>query len=193
MTRTPLVALGLLLAACGGKTSSPVGNNGGGDVDRAARAFDWKNRTYAIGDARYAVVNGRSEFVFDADGAMTTRDAVRARGGVIDGDGALELGEAAFTDVDHDGREDAVIPIELYTGGSGRFTDVWVFRLVDGAPALLGVVPGGDRADGGLAHTAVDADGTIRVVRNIAGEGACCPTATRDERWRWNGRALSQL
>jgi len=54
----------------------------------------------------------------------------------------------------------------------------------------LGEVLGGDRGDGGIRRIAVDG-GAIIVDRNVLaeGDGACCASTWRRERWIWRDGA----
>lgn len=81
-----------------------------------------------------------------------------------------------YGDVTGDGNDEAVILSNCNTGGTGQFTEGFVYTMRSGKPALLGRVPGGDRADGGLRSIKVDG-GNLVVEFNDAEKaaGACCP------------------
>ena len=81
-----------------------------------------------------------------------------------------------YGDVTGDGRDDAVVLSNCNTGGTGQFTEGFVYTLRSGKPALVGRVPGGDRADGGLRSIKVDG-GNLVVEFNDPDKaaGACCP------------------
>jgi hypothetical protein len=200
LAATAAIAGAAVLAACGGKTA-PAGGVGNlaspepppraaAATDRTIRGVDFQNFTYALGDSAFTVTAGECVVVFDADDAMMTPDEFVRRypGAASTREGFFHAALPAYGDVDGDGADDAVILTTFNGGGSGQLTSAWVYHLVGGAPAVLGVVPGGDRADHGLNAVSIDAAGRVVVERNLGGDGACCPTATQLERWRWDGR-----
>jgi hypothetical protein len=79
----------------------------------------------------------------------------------------------------------------LGTGGTGQFSSVAIYTVRGGAAVSLGEIPGGDRGDGGIRHIAIDrSDGNAVIVeRNVLaeGDGACCASTWRRERWIWRG------
>lgn len=204
--RSSLRSLGLAAAllACGGKTATPppVPQNQAprptGDP-AAIRAIDWKHQVYdyaAIGspdDGRYETHDGEANFVYDENANIVDEATyLRTHPGAEPIDrGYLSASAPTFGDLDGDGAEEAVQVTTLNTGGTGQFTLVWVFHLAGGKPQVLGVVPGGDRADGGVVGVDIDA-GELIVFRYTGGEGACCPTGEQTERWRWTGKDFAE-
>ncbi|HMG53683.1 MAG TPA: hypothetical protein VK601_09375, partial [Kofleriaceae bacterium] len=79
------------------------------------------------------------------------------------------------------------------TGGTGQFSAVRIFTLRRGNVVELGEILGGDRGDGGIRRVAVDGGdgGAIVVDRNVLaeGDGACCASTWRRERWIWRDGA----
>ena len=61
-----------------------------------------------------------------------------------------------YGDVTGDGKDEAVILSNCNTGGTGQFSEGFVYTIRAGKPSLLARVPGGDRADGGLRSITVD-------------------------------------
>jgi hypothetical protein len=85
------------------------------------------------------------------------------------------VNEVLFGDIGgDDDTEEAIVTIFYTPGGTGRFTDAYVYSLVDGEPQLVGRAGVGDRALGGIVGVKVDG-GDMLVLRD-EGEGACCPT-----------------
>ena len=82
----------------------------------------------------------------------------------------------AYGDLTGDGKEDAVILTVCNTGGTGNFSEGFIFSVTGGKPALIGRIPGGDRANGGLRSARID-KGFLVVESNDVGEngGSCCP------------------
>ena len=58
----------------------------------------------------------------------------------------------------------------------------------DGAPVVIGGIPGGDRGDGGIYD--VNVEGGLAIVKRLHSldeDGACCPSKVQVEHWRWDG------
>ncbi|MGH7783139.1 MAG: hypothetical protein ACREO5_04775, partial [Candidatus Binatia bacterium] len=81
-----------------------------------------------------------------------------------------------YGDLNGDKKDEAVVLSVCNTGGTGNFTEGFIYSMRAGKPALIGRIPGGDRAFGGLREASV-ANGILIVEQNDAGEGggACCP------------------
>ena len=102
-----------------------------------------------------------------------------------------ELGAPQYFDLTSDGIEDAALEgLAVTPGGNSYTTYIFVFTLLAGAsePTLLATLIGGDRADGALRLTGVDAAG-LHVARAIQGpeDAMCCPSTEQHELWVWNG------
>jgi len=183
--------LGLVVAACGGRApgGAPLANHTAAP-SAGVRAIDWRNRSYSIeGIGEVAVVDGRADFALDDDGKLATGKS----GDPISGQtsAAFSVDRPVFADVDGDGVEDAVLTCVLGTGGTGQFSAVRIFTLRGGGQVVeLGEIPGGDRGDGGIRRVAADG-GAIVVERNVLaeGDGACCASTWRRERWIWRDGA----
>jgi hypothetical protein len=82
----------------------------------------------------------------------------------------------SYGDLNGDDSEEAVILTGCNTGGTGNFSEGFIYTLKDGKPVLFARIPGGDRADGGLREARVE-NGQLIVESNDPGEegGACCP------------------
>ena len=81
-----------------------------------------------------------------------------------------------YGDLNGDGQDEAVILSNCNTGGTGQFTEGFVYTMKAGKPTLLLRIPGGDRGDGGLVSAKVV--GGLLVVEQNAIDGAggsCCP------------------
>lgn len=171
----PLVALAL--AACA-HAAAPLANREPARPGGELRAIDWQNRVYELDElGPVAVKGGSAEFAISEDNKAV------ANGG---GSGSFEVEPALFADLDGDGREEAVVSCVLSTGGTGHFSEVRVYGMRGGKPEVIGVIPGGDRGDGGIRHVGIEG-ATVIVDRNVLaeGDGLCCASAARRERWRW--------
>jgi hypothetical protein len=76
----------------------------------------------------------------------------------------FEVGEVLHGDLVGDDRPEAVVRTLCNTGGTGQFDEGFVFGTVGGMPVLLGRIPGGDRASGGVRCIRIE-EGAIKVER----------------------------
>ncbi|MBX7172411.1 MAG: hypothetical protein K1X72_15700 [Pyrinomonadaceae bacterium] len=99
-----------------------------------------------------------------------------------------------YGDVNGDGKEDVIISSVCNTGGTGNFTEGFIYTIHQGKPILIGLVEGGDRAYGGLRKIEIE-NGVVAVDRNDAGEmgGACCPEFAVKTKYKWDGKELKQF
>jgi hypothetical protein len=186
LARLAAPALGLALAACHhGAADAPLANRNASAAATGVRAIDWRNRSYALEElGAVTVKDGRADFAIDDDGKVVATGATP---------GSFRVEPPLFTDIDGNGTEDAIIAASLGTGGTGQFSQVMVFTLRGGNVVELGGIPGGDRGDGGIRHVALDGNAVI-VERNVLaeGDGACCASTWRRERWVWKAGALTE-
>lgn len=96
-----------------------------------------------------------------------------------------------YGDVNGDKKEDAVILSVCNTGGTGNFTEGFIYEMKNGKPALLTRIPGGDRAYGGLREAKIE-NNLIIIESNDVGEmgGACCPEFIVTSKYRVKGSKL---
>jgi hypothetical protein len=78
-------------------------------------------------------------------------------------------------DMDGDGVPEAAVTVLYNTGGTGEFTDVYVYRWNGSTPVLVGTAGTGDRAFDGVRGTTL-VDGKLVIERYGGADGACCPT-----------------
>ena len=81
---------------------------------------------------------------------------------------------------------------ECCTGGSGVFTEGYVFIMRGGKPVLLTRIPGSDRASGGICDVRAQ-DGLIRVGQYGTTGGSCCPEWIETTAYRLNSGRLVQV
>ena len=87
--------------------------------------------------------------------------------------------------------EVAIVTTVCSTGGSGNFSEAFVFGMVNSQPKLLAVINGGDRANGGI-HSATVTNGLLRVERFGTSGGACCPEWIEIRNYKWrDGKLVS--
>lgn len=96
-----------------------------------------------------------------------------------------------YGDLNRDKAEEAVILSVCNTGGTGNFTEGFVFSIKRGKPALVARIPGGDRADGGLRKAWIE-NGLLVVESNDSerSRGACCPEGTITQKVKLSGSKL---
>lgn len=102
----------------------------------------------------------------------------------------FEVGEVLYGDLNGDGRAEAVVRSLCSTGGTGRFDEGFVYGMRDGKPVLLGRIPGGDRASGGVRCVRIE-EGVLRVERTGNETGAAVGLDFIDtETWKIQGSGL---
>jgi hypothetical protein len=104
----------------------------------------------------------------------------------------FEIIDIAIGDLDGDGRDEAVVLSVCNTGGTGRFSEGYVFAGGDGGNAeLIDRIGGGDRAYGGLRSARISG-GILSVESNDVSEegGACCPEFIVTTRYKLDGGKL---
>jgi type 1 fimbria pilin len=99
-----------------------------------------------------------------------------------------------YGDLTGDGKDEALIRTNCNTGGTGQFSEGFIYTMKAGKPSLLGRIPGGDRADGGLRSLTVDG-GLLVVEYNDPDKaaGACCAEGLVIQKYRvGSGGKLSE-
>src|SRR5829696_8441370 len=97
-----------------------------------------------------------------------------------------------YGDVDGDRSEEAIILSSCNTGGTGNFSEGFVYKLRNSKPVLIARIKGGDRAYGGL-RTAVVTNGLLAIDRNDPGENGanCCPEFIETQKYKMtNGKLI---
>jgi len=145
----------------------PESGGGKAVLDQSIRNVDFKNFTYEPACAyddnkKISVKNGEFSYEKPADG-YTDRFY-------------FNVFEISYGDLNGDNSEEAIVLTTCNTGGTGNFSEGFIFTMKDGKPSLLTRIPGGDRAEGGLRTGRVE-NGQLVVESNDPGEtgGACCP------------------
>ena len=99
-----------------------------------------------------------------------------------------------FGDLNGDKQDEAVVLSVCNTGGTGQFSEGFVYTIKAGKPTLLARVPGGDRADGGLRSLKVES-GLLVIDANDESQnaGACCPEGAVTSKVRLLGDKLIEV
>lgn len=103
--------------------------------------------------------------------------------------------DVIYGDIDGDNADEAIVLSLCNTGGTGNFTEGFVYGMKDGQPALIARIEGGDRAYGGLREVSVENGKIIKVERSAPGElGAnCCPELIETSIYRFENGSLVQV
>lgn len=98
-----------------------------------------------------------------------------------------------YGDLTGDNKDEAIILTVCNTGGTGNFTEGFIYGIKAGKTALIARIPGGDRAYGGLREAYAE-KGVLVVESNDVGEagGACCPEFVVTSYYKLNGSELSE-
>ena len=147
--------------------SVPQAASGKGAVDQQIRKVDFKNFTYepdCTGDDHEKITVKNGEF---------SRE--KQMEGYVD-HFYLNVTGVSYGDLNGDNSEEAVVLTVCNTGGTGNFSEGFIYSLKDEKPVLFAKIPGGDRAEGGLRTARVE-NGQLVVESNEEGPqgGACCP------------------
>jgi hypothetical protein len=106
----------------------------------------------------------------------------------------FKIYDTTLGDLNGDGAKEAVILSVCNTGGTGNFTEGFIYTMRSGKPVMLARIQGGDRAHGGI-RSAVVVNGLLVVDSNDAGEegGACCPEYVIKSTYKLvNGKLIEQ-
>jgi hypothetical protein len=168
--------------ATGGSQSSSAG----------IRAVDFKNFTYPWLDphgwpihmqwinpalkSTIQLVNGRWEQHDQAEGAENQ--------GFV----GLRFDDINYASFTSDSAECAIVALKYDSGGPPYHYWVYIYRLANGAPNLMGIFHAGDRAYNGL-YRVFEKDHLLNVELYDPDlkEGECCSTGYIDYQYRWNG------
>lgn len=157
---------------------SAAAANGQADI----RNVDFKNFTYSP----YCI--GKNPV------RVTVRDGEYLKETQMDGyvdRFSFAVTDVAYGDLNTDGKDDAVVLGVCNTGGTGNFSEGFVYVAGGAKPILSARIPGGDRAYGGLRSTSISG-GVLSVESNDVGEagGACCPEYVITTRYSLNAGKL---
>jgi len=138
-------------------------------ADNNIREVDFKNFTYSA----FCADEEESFEVTVKAGEFLKKEEVN---GILENYLRLQVKSVNYGDLNNDGNEEAVVITACSTGGSGQFSEGYIFALENKKPVLKGRIAGGDRADGGLVSAKIE-DQTLIVESYEEGMGGalCCP------------------
>jgi hypothetical protein len=97
--------------------------------------------------------------------------------------------DVAYGDLNADRSDEAVILTVCNTGGTGNFSEGFVYAMKRGKPSLVARIPGGDRAYGGLRKAWVENGLLVLDINDAGTEGAaCCPQYILTAKYRLGPR-----
>ena len=147
--------------------AGPEAGTAKAQTDQQIRSVDFKNFTYQPScsgedNKKLTVKNGDFSSQKQEDGYVDHFD--------------FRVTSVAYGDLNGDNSEEAIVLTVCNTGGTGNFSEGFIYSLKDGKPSLFATIPGGDRAEGGLRTARFD-NGQLVVEANDPGPdgGACCP------------------
>lgn len=146
------------------------------------RKVDFKNFTHSV-----KCIGDKSENITVKNGEFSRE---KQEDGYVDRF-FFQIFDVAFGDVTGDKKDDAIVLGVCNTGGTGNFSEGFIYSMKAGKPTLIARIPGGDRAYGGLRETRVE-DGVLVVESNEAGPegGSCCPQVILTSRYKVTGGKL---
>jgi len=102
--------------------------------------------------------------------------------------------DVIYGDLTGDGKDEAIALTVCNTGGTGNFSEGFIFGVQNGKTVQLAILPGGDRAYGGIRKAWID-KGRLVVETNDPGElgGACCPTEIVTSTYKLVGKTLREV
>src|SRR5688572_6052390 len=148
------------------------------------RSVDFKNFTYlahCVGEEPSDVTVKDGEFLEE-----------KQMDGYVDRF-SFRVFDIAYGDLTGDRKDEAIVLTVCNTGGTGNFSEGFVYSMKGRKPDLIARIPGGDRADGGLRSTRVE-NGLLIVESNETGPegGACCPQIIVTTRYKVAGGRIVQ-
>jgi hypothetical protein len=163
----------------------PEAGSAKGIVDQQIRKVDFKNFTY---DAMCA--GEESQKVTVTNGEFSSE---KQEDGYVDRF-HFRIMDISYGDLNSDNSEEAIVLTVCNTGGTGNFSEGFIYALKDAKPVLVDRIPGGDRAYGGLLKARVE-DGQLVVEAYDPGEGGanCCPELIVTTRYDVSGGKLKQV
>ena len=134
----------------------------------------------SLPESKIQVVNGIYHF-YEPDQSRPERERASL----------VSVDAVTYGDLNADGTEDAAVHLNYSTGGTQNWDYLYIYRLVDGHPELMGILKAGSRADGGLYRTAIE--NALLVLDFADAErraGDCCSEGYIRVRYRWRNRAF---
>lgn len=138
-----------------------------------------------------------TSFTYPTDCTGSAREAFTLRTGSFDGGNervSMEYVRATYGDVTGDGQSEAIVVLDLITGGSAIPKCVYVFSRGKGGVESVSEFYSGDRADGGLRAVYPDS-GRLILERYSVEEslGDCCPKYFLRQTYQFSSRGFEKI
>lgn len=146
------------------------------------RSVDFKNFTYfayCADDEPFKVTVSNGEFLHR--GKESSFDYLR-----------FWVHSVEYGDLDGDLKDEAIVITVCHPGGTGKFSEGYIFSTGKRKPLLIGRFPGGDRAAGGFVSAYVK-DDYLFIERNQEEGGLCCPYSTITNTYRFSKGQLQEV
>lgn len=140
-------------------------------------AVDFRNRTYDLPDT---------------SGPITIADGQGQRGDLSSDDFlSMQVNGIAAGDIGGDDAQiETAVLINTNTGGTGQFSNVYIFTCTGSTATHIAQAGAGDRGDDGIRAMSISS-GTLVIDRYGEAEGACCPTQAIRRAFTLSGEGLS--
>jgi hypothetical protein len=172
--------LGILICICTGFASA----------QSSIRQVDFKNFKYPLRGPLLG--HSAMSWLGDPRNGYSKRPPIRLLRGADevrseDGSG-FKFDSVQYADVTGDGKEDAIVVLTYYTGGTQTTNYVYIYSLEAGKPKLLDFCFTGDRAYSGLYGVHAD-NGKLAfdLLDPKMATGDCCSSGYIETRYRWDG------
>jgi hypothetical protein len=107
---------------------------------------------------------------------------------------SFDIFGVAYGDLDGDKQDEAIVLSTCNTGGTGNFTEGFVYKMRSGKPVLIEGIEGGDRAYGGIKSAKI-VDGFAFIERYDPGENgaSCCPELILTSKYKLTNSKLAEI
>ena len=139
-----------------------------------------------------------NNFTYNAFCANDEPIDIKVSGGKIEersGDDYLRFNVQSinYGDLNNDGRDEAVVITVCNMGGTGQFSEGYIFSTKNNKPVLTGRIAGGDRASGGLVSAKIENGLLIVESYEEGGGGLCCPEFIITNKFRLKNNKLADF
>ena len=106
----------------------------------------------------------------------------------------LSLGKVNYADVTGDSLEEALVFVDVQTGGSALAGILYVYTIDGKNPRQLWSLTTGDRADKGFRNVYADNEELVVELNDPTGSrGDCCPTQFERTRYKWSNSGFREI
>ncbi len=157
--------------------------------------FAQSRRKEQVSGSRAGVVSNIRQVDFKNFIYQLRGERVRFRNGKqVGGDGIYSLAEVHYGDLTGDGKDEAILILNTYTGGNSVGQEGYIYTMNDGRAVMLAEFEGGGNGWQPIYGVRVE-NGLLRVDHGemIEGDTPCCPEHYRSWKYRWDGNRLTEI